>query len=157
MRYNIKFSVAKATLHSPMSVRSSVCSVVLTTPQQLEIIILHHPSFILHHSSFILPSFRDFEAFQLVWLVWWIQRSEININSIKQGDSEGWLSNPRYIVRHGGWPGVTEAKYHQVMMMWAEIGWIFPWFGQSMAQTVKRISNRLNYTQNSREAILSSK
>ena len=29
-------------------------------------IILHHPSSILHHSSFILPSFCNFEAFQLV-------------------------------------------------------------------------------------------
>ena len=47
-----KFSVAKATLHSQMSVRSSVTE----TLQQLEIIILHHSSFILHilHSSFII-------------------------------------------------------------------------------------------------------
>ena len=49
------------------SVRSFVYQSVCKTPQQLEIIILHHSSFILHHtsfilhhSSFILPSFRDF-------------------------------------------------------------------------------------------------
>ena len=54
--WNNEFSVAKATLHSQMSVRSFVPSVsqsVTKTPQQLQIIILHH-------SSFILPSFRDF-------------------------------------------------------------------------------------------------
>ena len=42
--------------HICLFVRSSVCK----THQQLEIIILHHSSFITHHSSFILPSFRDF-------------------------------------------------------------------------------------------------
>ena len=50
-------SVAKATLHSQMSIRSSVRH---KTPQQLEIIILHHSSFIILHSSFIIlhhPSF----------------------------------------------------------------------------------------------------
>ena len=38
------------------NVRLLVCPSVSKTLQQLEIIILHHPS----HSSFILPSFRDF-------------------------------------------------------------------------------------------------
>ena len=47
------FSVAKATLHSQMSIRPFVRLLVTETPQQLEIIILHH-------SSFSLPSFRDF-------------------------------------------------------------------------------------------------
>ena len=50
------FSVAKATLHSQMSVRLFIHH---KTPQQLEIIILHH-------SWLILLSFRDFWAFQLV-------------------------------------------------------------------------------------------
>ena len=68
------FSVAKATLHSQMSVHSFVRLSGSKTPQQLEIIILHpssfihhhssfiihYSSFILHHSSFILLSFRDF-------------------------------------------------------------------------------------------------
>ena len=49
-----KFSVAKATLHSHMCVCSSVSQLVTKTPQQLEIIILHHSCFNLHHSSFIL-------------------------------------------------------------------------------------------------------
>ena len=51
------FSVLKATLQSQMS----VCLSVSKTPQQLEIITVHHSSFIilhssisiLHHSSFI--------------------------------------------------------------------------------------------------------
>ena len=56
------FSVAKASLHFT-NVRLSVCllvwQLVTKTPQQLEIIILHHSSFILHHPSsfFIHPSF----------------------------------------------------------------------------------------------------
>ena len=50
--YIFIFSVAKATLQSQISVRSSES----ITLQQLEI----KSSFILHHSSFILPSFRDF-------------------------------------------------------------------------------------------------
>ena len=63
------FSVAKATLHSQMlSVRPSV----IKTPQQLEIIILHHSSFIINHpsSSFIIlhcpsSSFLHFATFKL--------------------------------------------------------------------------------------------
>ena len=54
-----QFSVAKATLQSQMSVRPSVCPSVCKTPQQLEIIILHHPlSFFIHPISFFIhPSF----------------------------------------------------------------------------------------------------
>ena len=37
----------------------SVCPSVCKTPEQLEIIILNHSSFLIH-PSFILPSFRDF-------------------------------------------------------------------------------------------------
>ena len=71
------FSVAKATLHSQMSVRLSVRPSGSKTPQQLKSFIFHHTTFIFHHSSFILhsslihlsftlhssfilPSFRDF-------------------------------------------------------------------------------------------------
>ena len=46
MPKRICFSVAKATLHSQMS----VCWSITKTPQQLEIIILH---FIILHSSFL--------------------------------------------------------------------------------------------------------
>ena len=48
------FSVTKVTLLSKMSVHLSVCLSVCKTPEQPEIIILHHTSFIIHHSSFIL-------------------------------------------------------------------------------------------------------
>ena len=48
-----KFSVAKATLQSLMSVHPSVRLSVLKTPKQFEIIILHPSSFIILHSSFI--------------------------------------------------------------------------------------------------------
>ena len=51
--FNDSFSVAKATLQSQMSVSPLVCLSVIKTPQQLEIIIYHHSSFILHHPSFI--------------------------------------------------------------------------------------------------------
>ena len=40
--------------HKCLFVRPFVCSFVCKTPQQLEIIILHHSSFIIHPSSFIL-------------------------------------------------------------------------------------------------------
>ena len=52
----ILFSVAKATLQSQMSVRPSVRPSVCKTPQQLEIINLHHST--IHPSSFFIhPSF----------------------------------------------------------------------------------------------------
>ena len=47
--YKTRFSVAKVTLHSQMSVILSVCN---QNPKQLEIIILHHSSFILWLLSF---------------------------------------------------------------------------------------------------------
>ena len=52
-RSSLKFSVAKATLHSQMSVRLSVCLQNPSTAWN------HHlASFILHHSSFLIhPSF----------------------------------------------------------------------------------------------------
>ena len=68
IRPSYTFSVAKATLHSQMSIHLFVCSSVCKNPQQLVIIFLHHSSCFFCHSSFILPSFRDFYAFQLVWL-----------------------------------------------------------------------------------------
>ena len=52
----LKFSVAKATLHSQMSVRLSVRPSGSKTPQQLKSFIFHHTTFIFHHSSFILHS-----------------------------------------------------------------------------------------------------
>ena len=51
------FSVAKATLHSQMSIRSFVRHKI---PQQLEIIILHHSSFNILHSSFRILTFNLF-------------------------------------------------------------------------------------------------
>ena len=64
------------------NVRSLVCLLVIKTPQQLEIIILHHSSiilhyssFILHHSTFILPSsFLHFATFKLFSLFFCINR-----------------------------------------------------------------------------------
>ena len=56
----LHFSVAKATLHSQMSVRSSIRLSVIKTPQQLEKIILHHSSFIIRHSSIIPHHFSSF-------------------------------------------------------------------------------------------------
>ena len=49
------FSVAKATLQSQMSVCLSVCPSISKTPQQQEIIIIHHSYsiFIILHSSFL--------------------------------------------------------------------------------------------------------
>ena len=57
------FSVVKVTLHSQVSIHLSVCSFVLKTPQQLEIIILHPSTFIILRSSFkffLLPSSSTF-------------------------------------------------------------------------------------------------
>ena len=48
------FSVAKATLHSQMSVHLFVRLSGSKTPQQLEIIILHHSSFTIHPASFFI-------------------------------------------------------------------------------------------------------
>ena len=47
------FSVAKATLHSQMSISQLVSPLVTKTPQQLKVVILHHSSFFIHF-SFIL-------------------------------------------------------------------------------------------------------
>ena len=61
---NLTFSIMKATLQSQMSVCLSIC---LSVSQQNPSTAWNHHlwSFILHH-SFILPSFHDFQAFQLV-------------------------------------------------------------------------------------------
>ena len=54
------FSVLKATLQSQMS----VCLPVSKTPQQLEIITVHHSSFIILHSSIL--HFATFKLFSLI-------------------------------------------------------------------------------------------
>ena len=70
----IDFSVAKATLQSPMSVRSSVClsSKPLNSLKSSSFII-HLSSFIILHSSFIIlhSYFLHFATFKLFSLFYW--------------------------------------------------------------------------------------
>ena len=90
-----QLSVAKATLHSQMSVRSFVrpfvCLSVFKTPQQLEIIILHDSSFTLHHSSFILHHsssfylhFATFKLFSLFYFLLKIEKNSLQNRNMSQ-------------------------------------------------------------------------
>ena len=81
--FQLIFQVAKAPPHSQMS----VCLFVIKTPQQLQIIILHHSSFILQPSSFFIhPSFISWLlSFSACWIsimqtnYWWL-RYELFVN-----------------------------------------------------------------------------
>ena len=76
---NFQFSVAKATLHSQMSVRLSVCK----TPQQLEIIILHPSSFFIHPSFILLRNCCAKGFFSEMKILSRICPRKINKKSIK--------------------------------------------------------------------------